>query len=118
MASNDKSAGRVLLPPTVEPIAYDIKLSPNLESFTFTGTESVNVNVISACTEIQLHAKDLYVSTATFKGSGDGAAALEATEINFHVADTVLTIKFSSEIPLGAGEKPFPPLPLDDEFLF
>jgi len=103
MASNDKSAGRVILPPTVEPVAYDIKLIPNLDTFTFAGSEKISVNVVSATPEIQLHAKDLYVSAATFTGSADGAASFEATEINFHIKDTVLTLKFASDIPVGAG---------------
>jgi len=37
----DKAAGRVLLPPCVEPRAYSISIVPNFETFTFTGSEEV-----------------------------------------------------------------------------
>jgi len=40
-----KSEGRVLLPPSVEPKAYDISIEPNLVDFTFTGSEKIAVNV-------------------------------------------------------------------------
>ena len=62
----DKSAGRVLLPPTVEPRAYDLKITPDLERFTYAGEVKVSVDVVTATSEVQLHAKELHVSAANF----------------------------------------------------
>lgn len=85
----------------MEPISYDIKLTPNLETFTFTGSENIAVNVVSATTEIKLHAKELYCSSATFTGA-DGKSS-EAVEINTHLADTVLTLVFPAALSEGEG---------------
>lgn len=40
MASS-KAEGRVLLPPSVEPINYDLTIIPNFTNFTYTGTVSI-----------------------------------------------------------------------------
>ena len=73
-----------------------------LQRFTFSGTEKISVDVVSATAEIQLHAKDLYVSAATFAPEGDGASA-DAIEINMHLKDTVLTLRFAEALPVGKG---------------
>lgn len=44
------------------------------------------------------------MSSAIFKGSGETAATtVEATQINMDLKATVLTLKFPSELPVGAG---------------
>ena len=103
MASSDKAVGRVLLPPTVEPRSYAIQIVPDFTSFLFQGTEQVTVDVITATSVVQLHAKDLHVTSATYTAKGGEGKALEAVEINMHLKDTVVTLVFPSNLPVGAG---------------
>src|SRR5690242_8683765 len=56
------------LPQTVEPVAYDITVNPNAQAMTFSGSESVTVDVKQATNKIVLNAADLDISKATFDG--------------------------------------------------
>ncbi|MDB5678155.1 M1 family metallopeptidase [Sphingomonas bacterium] len=52
----------------VAPIAYDITIDPNAQAMTFTGSETVTVNVRTATRTITLNAADLAISKATVDG--------------------------------------------------
>ncbi|THD36709.1 MAG: M1 family peptidase [Sphingomonas sp.] len=52
----------------VAPIAYDITIDPNAQAMTFTGSETVTVNVRKATRTITLNAADLAISKATVDG--------------------------------------------------
>ncbi len=56
------------LPRTVVPLVYDIQIRPDAKAMTFTGTESVTIDVKQATQTIQLNAADLTIGTATFDG--------------------------------------------------
>jgi puromycin-sensitive aminopeptidase len=53
------------LPETVVPERYDIHLKPDLSKFTFTGVESVVLEIKEECRSITLNALDLQVDSAT-----------------------------------------------------
>ena len=59
------------------------------------------MDVVTATSEIQVHAKDMYISAASFTGA-DGKA-VEATEVGMHLKDNVATLRFPSEIAAGTG---------------
>ena len=70
---------------------YDIKLTPDLEAFTFSGEETVELNTSSelgeSCKEIKMHAKELCFISASFKviktkGEKVEAAAVNAEEVS------------------------------------
>jgi hypothetical protein len=44
MVSNNKAAGRVLLPSTINPIRYDVKLTPDLQNYTFSGVTTIELS--------------------------------------------------------------------------
>ncbi|MBS0480229.1 MAG: M1 family metallopeptidase [Proteobacteria bacterium] len=52
----------------VTPIAYDITINPNAQAMTFTGSETITVNVRKATRTITLNAADLAISRATVDG--------------------------------------------------
>ncbi|MGA7272149.1 MAG: M1 family metallopeptidase [Acidimicrobiia bacterium] len=52
------------LPRTVVPHRYRLRLEPDLESFTFTGSERIDVTVETITNEITLNAADLEISSA------------------------------------------------------
>lgn len=68
MAATD----RVVLPSCVVPIHYDIELTPDIPKLEFLGSESISVEVKSSTNEIQLHAKEIQVTSASFKAEGSG----------------------------------------------
>lgn len=60
--------GQGQLPRTVVPVAYDITIRPNAQAMTFTGSETVEVDVKQPTATVVLHAADLNVTEATFDG--------------------------------------------------
>ncbi len=56
------------LPKTVAPVAYDIQVKPDAAALTFSGTETVTVDVKSATSTVMLNAAALAVSRVTFDG--------------------------------------------------
>ena len=53
------------LPRTVVPVRYDLRLEPDLTAFTFTGEETITVEVREATAEILLNAVELEMREAT-----------------------------------------------------
>ena len=56
------------LPATVVPVVYDIAVTPNAQAMTFTGSETVTIDVKAATATITLNAADLAIAAATFDG--------------------------------------------------
>ena len=79
--SNDKAAGRVLLPDYVQPINYDLKLIPDLVKFSFDGIVTIDFSTSSdeitkeQSKTITLHSKEIMYREARCPGpcQADGA---------------------------------------------
>jgi aminopeptidase N len=56
------------LPTTVAPVLYDIAVTPDAKAMTFSGTETVTIDVKQATRTITLNAADLVITTATLDG--------------------------------------------------
>ncbi|HET9512020.1 MAG TPA: M1 family peptidase, partial [Sphingomonas sp.] len=56
------------LPKSVVPVSYDIKIEPDAQAMTFTGSETVNVRVTAPTRTIVLNAADLNVTLASVDG--------------------------------------------------
>ncbi|SEM51296.1 aminopeptidase N [Sphingomonas gellani] len=56
------------LPSTVVPVAYDIAVSPNAAALTFSGTETVTVDVKAPTRTVVLNAADLSIRSAAVDG--------------------------------------------------
>ncbi|MEG3164072.1 M1 family metallopeptidase [Sphingomonas sp. PB2P19] len=69
------------LPKTVVPILYDINVKPDAKALTFTGSESVTVDVKAATRTIQLNAAGLNLSAATFDGTKVAFKTDEAAQL-------------------------------------
>lgn len=69
------------LPKTVVPILYDINVKPDAKALTFTGSETVTIDVKQATQTIQLNAAGLKISSATFDGGAAGFKADEASQL-------------------------------------
>jgi puromycin-sensitive aminopeptidase len=64
---NKKKSKKIKLDLSVRPIAYHIKLKPDLEAHVFSGEEMVEVRVEKPIKEITLHSKDLDISDVFLK---------------------------------------------------
>jgi hypothetical protein len=97
----DKKAGRVLLPSHVVPTKYDLHITPDLVNFTFSGVVHITMTVVAAAAaaaesssdnssewskKIQLHAKELTFTKASYQviGGGDGPP-VEAEEVRISI---------------------------------
>ena len=61
---------RVLLPADVYPTRYDITLKPDLERFTFDGSETIDIEVKSATRRVVLHAAELEIHSVVLERDG------------------------------------------------
>jgi len=98
--TSSKAAGRVLLPPTVEPVKYDIKLKPDLVNFTFEGSETIGLEIKESTDEISLHVKEIAIKNHTiiFKSS-EGESKPQA--VSYSLKDGTVTFKFEEMLPVG-----------------
>lgn len=75
-----KAEGRVLLPNYVIPTKYDLKLTPDLEKYTFDGIVAIDMTTSPTAGEfntITLHAKELLFKTASLLVEGKKVSAQE-----------------------------------------
>ena len=89
----------VLLPNNVRPLRYAIHLTPDLAAFTFTGEESVDVEVLEATDTIVLNSTELSVSAATLMDAGN--AQVDAADIQLDADEETVSIRFPSIIQPG-----------------
>ena len=89
---------RVLLPANVKPVHYNLVLTPDLTTFEFTGSVSIDLLVVSACNSISLHCKEISVSKATYCSDG---ISKEAVRINYDLKLTTVTFEFSDNFETG-----------------
>ena len=94
------SSEAVVLPSSVRPAKYTLKLQPDFEKFTFSGEETVAIEVTESVSQIVLNAVDLRVETATLSKDG---AKISATNINVSSAEETLTLEFDQTISPGTA---------------
>ena len=70
-ANVQTSAEVYRLPATVTPHHYEIRLEPDLRTFTFAGEETVTVEIHEPVEEIQLNAVELEIDEVTLSRDGE-----------------------------------------------
>ena len=58
-----------VLPKEVVPLKYELELTPNFKNLTFTGKETVEINVLKNINKIALNAQNLKITKAEIKNS-------------------------------------------------
>lgn len=100
MSAKKHAKNPYLLPDTVKPTHYTITLIPDLEKFTFSGNESVVVQIKKETSTITLHALDLKISRADLCYVGQVGHA-PAQKITFNKKMQTVTIHFTDILEPG-----------------
>ena len=74
--SNNTTTNFSRLPKNVVPNHYSITIRPEISNFTFTGTETVNVDVREQTTTIVLNSLDIEIQSASFVSNNQGKRVL------------------------------------------
>lgn len=90
--------GRVLLPADVRPERYRITLEPDLERFTFQGSESVDVRVEAATRRMVLHAAELEIRRAALEQAG---VSVEPAQVETDEERETVTLVFDRPVAPG-----------------
>ena len=85
------------LPRTVVPSHYRIRLEPDLEAATFSGTVAIDVDVVESVSSVLMNALDLTVTGASVDAGG---ATFEATPSYDEERDR-LQLDLDGELPVG-----------------
>ena len=91
----DSTPGK--LPKQVVPDEYSVRIKPDLEKLTFTGSETVKLNVRQAVRRLVLNALDLSITSASLDGK-----AIPESALKLDPKEETLTITLASELPEGA----------------
>jgi aminopeptidase N len=92
--SFNKTPGK--LPKEVVPTDYSIRIVPNIDKLTFTGTETVKLSVRSPVHQLVLNAVELEITEASVDGK-----SLPKSAINIDKEKELLTLVMSSEVAPG-----------------
>jgi len=84
------------LPKQVVPTEYSIRIAPNIDNFTFSGSESVKLNVRNPVHQLVLNALELKIEAASVDGK-----ELQASAITIDTENEVLTLTLPSELAAG-----------------
>ena len=87
------------LPAGVRPIGYRLVLKPDLEEFTFDGSETVDIDVIEPTTSITLNAIELDIRSCVLTSNGGKSISPLSTTLD-EKAETA-TFRFGEQIPKG-----------------
>mmetsp|Transcript_28554 Transcript_28554/g.62170 ORF Transcript_28554/g.62170 Transcript_28554/m.62170 type:complete len:893 (-) Transcript_28554:81-2759(-) len=107
-SADKKKEGRVLLPSNIVPIRYDLKLTPDLEAFTFAGECRIKLSTAADLgpdhREIIMHAKELCFASASYVlTDGDaGTSSVTADEIRVNTKSTTVTFCFPTALPANS----------------
>ena len=92
------STDAVTLPQNVMPRRYRLRLQPDLDSFTFSGDQAVDIEILEPTSSITLNAMDLWIRGASVNVDG---TAIAAGTISLDSANETATLEFGQELPTG-----------------
>ena len=87
------------LPKEVRPSEYAIRIEPNLDKLTFTGSETVQLQVDKPVTKLVLNALEMEIASASVDGK-----PLPEKAIVLNAGEQTLTLNLPNELPAGAHE--------------
>ncbi len=88
-----------MLPNNVKPSRYTLALEPDMEAASFLGSETVEIEVLSATSSITMNASELQISSCSILPTGGDA--ITASSIDTDEKAETVTFAFPSEVPEG-----------------
>jgi puromycin-sensitive aminopeptidase len=86
------------LPTTVTPQRYELRLEPDLKSFTFRGDETVTITVNQSTAEVVLNALDLEIDHAVAE---QGGRSVQTVRVEMETARERAHLHFREELAVG-----------------
>ena len=90
------------LPTNVRPTLYTLTLEPDLESFTFAGSETIAIEVDEPTSEIKMNCAEIAIQSATLSLT-DGSDS-QPESITFDEEKETVAFAFAETIPVGAAD--------------
>jgi aminopeptidase N len=84
------------LPKQVVPQKYSIRIKPDMEKLTFTGSEAIKIEVRESVNQLVLNALELQITTASIDGK-----ALAGSALKLDPKEETLTISLSEQLTTG-----------------
>ncbi len=88
------------LPDTVVPAHYTLKLTPNFETYKFTGDEAIDVRVANPTNTVTLNAVDITFDQVTVSAGGKTQTATVKTD----AAAEMATLTVPEQLPAGSAQ--------------
>ncbi len=101
------SSDAVVLPSNVKPSKYRLALEPNLETFTFKGSQSVDIEIVEPTARIVLNAAEMEISRVSLIRDG---SAIPAHSVSLDADTETATLDFGKTLSPGKAQ-------LDMEFV-
>ena len=96
------SADALALPANVKPCRYRLVLRPDLDAFTFSGEETVEVEILAPAARITLNAAELEIGAAALRR--DGGAPVVAHSVTLDAAAETVTLDFGRILSPGLAQ--------------
>jgi puromycin-sensitive aminopeptidase len=88
---------KIRLPKYINPIEYDLTLHPDINSYTFTGEETIVIDLEKPVRVLNIHAAELEILSAEYNDSTTG-------KVTYDESTETASIKFSKLLPKGRGK--------------
>ena len=95
------SADAVVLPSNVKPTRYRLLLHPDLETFTFKGEQTVDIEIVEPTARIALNAAELEVSNVVLRRNG---GATPAHSVSLDADSETATLDFGRVLAPGPAQ--------------
>lgn len=93
---------RTVLPTLVQATKYKSHFEPCLKTFSFSGHQTVSLNVNTAVRSITLHAKDILVESPVNFVDCNGETVVSSC-MTMNSVDSTLKMEFPTDLPVGTG---------------
>ena len=98
MPSTKATSGTATLPKTVRPTKYRLTLQPNIDDFTFKGSQSVDIDILEPTSQIVLNSIDLEFGATVLRRNG---AATGCRSVSLDEGSQTATLDFGETQPAG-----------------
>ncbi|OMO66979.1 Peptidase M1, alanine aminopeptidase/leukotriene A4 hydrolase [Corchorus capsularis] len=103
-ATSSQFKGQPRLPKFAVPKRYDIHLKPDLKACKFSGSVSIELDIVADTRFIVLNAAHLSINPASVSfNHPDSSKVLQATKVGVVEADEILVLDFAETLPKGMG---------------